>query len=624
MKSPTTTSESPWIVPGVSIAAVLDHPDARVVDLRSPSEYVQDHLPGARNVPLFDDVERALVGTLYKASSPEDAFDEGRRILRERITPLVSEIARLAGRPAPPAGLEICLERLTSGGLAGVNRALGARPAERLPEGALVLHCWRGGLRSSSLVVLLRELGWQDVFVLEGGYKSYRKRVLAELAAWSAPPAFVLRGSTGVGKTLVLREIEGLRPGLTLDLEGLAGHRSSILGMVGLEPCTQKVFDTRLAERLRGHNHQRRARVAKHAGGPGQPQRPTRHDVATVEGRTVRVGRYREQRQDRTGLVPEQPEPALVEGPRSPLAPLSRYVGRPARRSAGHRSPLPSRAVPVTTGRRVAMHTRLRLLLRPNSAMKTLSTLALALGSALLGTQLQQTTTSAPPLSPAQRALLGHMELVQAGPGGVPTILFSGVNLQVVNGLGATNGNPASPFDLDPANAVTNGAGNLILGYNERPLGGVPDRSGSHNLIVGPGHDYRSFGGAVLGLNNEVEGPLATVLGGSFNNATGQAATVAGGTNNLAGGQDAAVGGGGFNWATGDTAFAGGGFRCAAVGFASAVSGGYKSVATGDAASVNGGDRCQALGNMSTVSGGSVRIVSGQADWAAGSLFEDQ
>jgi hypothetical protein len=256
--------------------------------------------------------------------------------------------------------------------------------------------------------------------------------------------------------------------------------------------------------------------------------------------------------------------------------------------------------------------------------MKTLSTLALALGSALLGTQLQQTTTSAPPLSPAQRALLGHMELVQAGPGGVPTILFSGVNLQVVNGLGATNGNPASPFDLDPANAVTNGAGNLILGYNERPLGGVPDRSGSHNLIVGPGHDYRSFGGAVLGLNNEVEGPLATVLGGSFNNATGQAATVAGGTNNLAGGQDAAVGGGGFNWATGDTAFAGGGFRCAAVGFASAVSGGYKSVATGDAASVNGGDRCQALGNMSTVSGGSVRIVSGQADWAAGSLFEDQ
>jgi len=75
--------------------------------------------------------------------------------------------------------------------------------------------------------------------------------VLAELEGWQAPPSFVLRGSTGVGKTLVLRAIEQVRPGWTLDLELHAGHRSSILGMVGLEPCNQKTFDSRVAARLR-------------------------------------------------------------------------------------------------------------------------------------------------------------------------------------------------------------------------------------------------------------------------------------------------------------------------------------------------------------------------------------
>jgi tRNA 2-selenouridine synthase len=88
------------------------------------------------------------------------------------------------------------------------------------------------------------------VVVIAGGYKAYRAEVRRRIAAWEAPSSLVLRGLTGVGKTLVLRAIEELRPGWTLDLEGLAGHRSSILGMVGLEPCTQKAFESRLARRL--------------------------------------------------------------------------------------------------------------------------------------------------------------------------------------------------------------------------------------------------------------------------------------------------------------------------------------------------------------------------------------
>jgi tRNA 2-selenouridine synthase len=86
--------------------------------------------------------------------------------------------------------------------------------------------------------------------MLVGGYKGYRAFVNEELGRAVLPRTIVLRGLTGVGKTLVLREIERLRPGATLDLEWHAGHRSSLLGMVGLEPCSQKSFESRLCERI--------------------------------------------------------------------------------------------------------------------------------------------------------------------------------------------------------------------------------------------------------------------------------------------------------------------------------------------------------------------------------------
>jgi tRNA 2-selenouridine synthase len=250
MASPSKDPDR-WIVPAVSAEALLAADAATVVDLRSPGEFAEDHLPGALNRPLFDDQERALVGTLYKQTSPEAAFDHARGLVLEGVGSLVGGLAEAAGRPHPGGDLTALVERLTEDGLEGSQRALRFEPARELPEGALVVHCWRGGMRSASVARLLRELGWERVFVLEGGYKSYRKRVLAELEAWQAPPSFVLRGMTGVGKTLVLRALEELRPGWTLDLEGLAGHRSSILGMVGLEPCNQKTFDSRLATRLR-------------------------------------------------------------------------------------------------------------------------------------------------------------------------------------------------------------------------------------------------------------------------------------------------------------------------------------------------------------------------------------
>lgn len=238
-------------VPSVTTAQLDARGDALIVDLRSPREYAADHLPRAHNVPLFDDDERALVGTLYRRVSPQAAFDEGRRIVTEEVRELVSRIAELARWSLPPVDLEERVRALTSGGLEHLSKWLETQPIAELPPRALVLHCWRGGLRSRSVAALLRSLGMQRALVLHGGYQAWRGALVRELDALTFPPVYTLRGGTGVGKTLVLRELERLRPRSTIDLEGLAQHRSSILGGVGLAPVTQKTFESRLVQRAR-------------------------------------------------------------------------------------------------------------------------------------------------------------------------------------------------------------------------------------------------------------------------------------------------------------------------------------------------------------------------------------
>lgn len=229
--------------------AVLDHPPRRLIDLRSPGEFAEDHLPQAVNIPLFDDLERALIGTLYAHSSPEAAFEAGTARTRARITSFTREIADHCGWDPPPEGLEQRVEALTRGGLTALERGLERVPAHPT-EASVVLYCWRGGLRSRAVIAFLRGLERTEVLGIEGGYRAYRRCVRARIAAWRSPRSFVLRGLTGVGKTLVLRALAERRPAWTLDLEGLAGHRSSILGMVGLQPASQKLFESRLEQRL--------------------------------------------------------------------------------------------------------------------------------------------------------------------------------------------------------------------------------------------------------------------------------------------------------------------------------------------------------------------------------------
>lgn len=222
----------------------------RVIDLRSPAEFAEDHVPGAVNVPLFDDVQRALVGTLYRQVSPEAAFDQGREIVRAKIRALVGDIARNIGWEPDLAGVEERVVAMTSEGYERLSSDLMTMQPGPVPVDPVVLHCWRGGLRSRSALALVRALGLESATLLDGGYKGYRAWINGEIARATFPRTIVLRGLTGVGKTLVLREIERLRPRATLDLEGIAGHRSSLLGMVGLEPCTQKLFESRMCARV--------------------------------------------------------------------------------------------------------------------------------------------------------------------------------------------------------------------------------------------------------------------------------------------------------------------------------------------------------------------------------------
>ncbi len=225
----------------------------RFVDLRSPAEHARDHVPGAASVPLFDDLQRAVVGTLYKQVSPDAAWQEGLRLAEERLPGILDAIL---GRPVPREAWLARFRELARRLRSDRPPVLDPVPAGELESpppgrGPLVLYCWRGGMRSRSVAMLLRALGEPAVYHLTGGYKGYRAWVRARLAAFDpGTPLLVLRGPTGTGKTRILRRLEELHPGTVVDLEGMAGHRSSILGDIGLEPAATALFESRLAARL--------------------------------------------------------------------------------------------------------------------------------------------------------------------------------------------------------------------------------------------------------------------------------------------------------------------------------------------------------------------------------------
>jgi hypothetical protein len=201
-------------------------------------------------------------------------------------------------------------------------------------------------------------------------------------------------------------------------------------------------------------------------------------------------------------------------------------------------------------------------------------------------------------------SILPYVKYAPSGVGGKPTIQFSGVNVQVVNGEGKTKS--------------TNGEGNVVVGYDENE--GLHEQTGSHNLILGEEQTFTSFGGLAAGDMNRIESPFASVAGGYSNRADGGSApSVTGGRNNEASGEYASVSGGYHNSAGGGYASITGGEENRASGRWASVTGGELNKATGDRSSVTGGDRNTASGTLSSVTGGDFNeATSGQSSVTGG------
>lgn len=187
-----------------------------VIDARSEGEYAEDHLPGAVNWPSLRDEERKIVGTQYKQINAFEAKKQGAAMVARNV----------AGH---------------------IEREVMSKPREWQP----LVYCWRGGKRSGSLALILDQIGFK-VTLVDGGYKAFRAAMVADLPGLAARFDYqVICGTTGSGKTRLLQALAA-QGAQVLDLEALANHRSSVLGMIpGLPQPTQKAFDSRIWAKLK-------------------------------------------------------------------------------------------------------------------------------------------------------------------------------------------------------------------------------------------------------------------------------------------------------------------------------------------------------------------------------------
>lgn len=225
-----------------------------IVDVRTPLEFAEDHIPGAVNAPVLNNEERVIVGTLYK-QSPFEATRLGAAMVARNIAHHLE--ATFADRPR------------------------NWRP---------LVYCWRGGKRSGSMTTWFNLIGWQ-ARQLDGGYKAYRQRVLEDLERWPARFRYVaLTGHTGTGKTRLLHALAEAGAQV-LDLEGLARHRGSLLGALPGEPQpTQKAFDSALATAFSALSPARPVFIEAESRRIGQITLPSALLDAFHAGRCVRVG----------------------------------------------------------------------------------------------------------------------------------------------------------------------------------------------------------------------------------------------------------------------------------------------------------------------------------------------
>jgi tRNA 2-selenouridine synthase len=186
----------------------LKIPNPLYVDVRAPIEYNEDHIPGAVNLPIFNDEERKEIGTIYKNIGRGDAVKRGTEIGGKRIVDIINSLTDIKDKE-------------------------------------IIIYCARGGMRSGAVASLISSLGIKTFRIIDG-YRSFRKIVMNQLSTMTVQPEiFVLQGLTGAGKTEILKLIPD-----SVDLEDMAGHRSSVFGGIGLKQNSQKRFETLLWQKL--------------------------------------------------------------------------------------------------------------------------------------------------------------------------------------------------------------------------------------------------------------------------------------------------------------------------------------------------------------------------------------
>ena len=213
-----------------------DHP---VFDVRSPSEFSHAHIPGAYSLPLFDDGQRKIVGTIYKQQGRQQAIKIGLDYFGAKMRKTIEEVEKILSNKLQFSTVPTIRQVSSS----TVNHS------------CVLVHCWRGGMRSAALAWLLDLYGYK-VYTLGGGYKTFRNWVLQQ---FNNPYSFkVLGGYTGSGKTIVIKELRRLGYP-AIDLENLANHKGSAFGSEGEKPQpSQEMFENlinaiiRIQKRLGG------------------------------------------------------------------------------------------------------------------------------------------------------------------------------------------------------------------------------------------------------------------------------------------------------------------------------------------------------------------------------------